>query len=284
MRDVKNHVCPCTKRTSERASAGTPANTLQAKGAWQQVTRIEDLCSTHVSRKWPCHLDACAGSVLARHTTTSPMCREDVETERGQYLASAAQAAPSWALSWNTEKAAEPPKLRGDTARARSRCGMWLKTRRPRPPDIFTTAAVPGRGAALDVCVASSNAAAARGDSAQASFDRKLSHNRDEISELRNQDIHCPSRLDSGRATTPIRHSDTAVCNRHCIQPERQAEVGEIFKLFPSPHHHFQNARSLLRGTMSAPPFKAQSWSGVQGAQSLHSDLARLLGPFPIPN
>ena len=26
--------------------------------------------------------------------------------------------------------------------------------RRPRPPDIFTTAAVPGRGAALDVCVA----------------------------------------------------------------------------------------------------------------------------------
>ena len=47
---------------------------------------------------------------------------------------------------------------------------------------MFTTAGVPGRSAALDVCVASPNAAAARGDAAQASFDRKLSHHRDEIS------------------------------------------------------------------------------------------------------
>ena len=53
------------------------------------------------------------------------------------------------------------------------------------PADVFTTAAVPGRGAALDSCVASPNAAAARGDAAQASFDRKLSHYRDEISDLR---------------------------------------------------------------------------------------------------
>ena len=51
-----------------------------------------------------------------------------------------------------------------------------------RPADILTTAAVPGRGVALDACVASPNAAAARGDAAQASFDRKLSHYRDEIS------------------------------------------------------------------------------------------------------
>ena len=40
------------------------------------------------------------------------------------------------------------------------------------PAEIFTTAAVPGRSAALDVCVASSIAAAARGDAAQAAFDR----------------------------------------------------------------------------------------------------------------
>ena len=79
----------------------------------------------------------------------------------------------------------------------RSRCGLQLETCRPRhhygtqgltasqprPADIFT--------AALGVCVASSNAAAARGHAAQAAFDRKLSHYRDEISELRNQGIHC---------------------------------------------------------------------------------------------
>ena len=40
------------------------------------------------------------------------------------------------------------------------------------------------------MCVASSDAEAARGDAAQAAFDRKLSHYRDEIFELRDQGIH----------------------------------------------------------------------------------------------
>ena len=43
--------------------------------------------------------------------------------------------------------------------------------------DIFTTAAVPGRSVALDVCVASTNAAA-RGDAAQVAFDREIPDNR----------------------------------------------------------------------------------------------------------
>ena len=44
---------------------------------------------------------------------------------------------------------------------------------------IFSqTAAIPGRSAALDVCVSASNAAAARGDAAQAAFDLKSSHDR----------------------------------------------------------------------------------------------------------
>ena len=65
-----------------------------------------------------------------------------------------------------------------------------LTATQSRPADIFTTAAVPGRSAALDVCVASSIAAAARGDAVQASFDRKLSNHRNEIPDLRNQGIH----------------------------------------------------------------------------------------------
>ena len=40
---------------------------LLSKGAWQQVTGIEDLCHAQVSRRWLFHLDACAGSVLAPH-------------------------------------------------------------------------------------------------------------------------------------------------------------------------------------------------------------------------
>ena len=47
-----------------------------------------------------------------------------------------------------------------------------------RPADLFTAAAVPGGGAAFDVCVASSNAAAARGDFPQAAFERQTTHYR----------------------------------------------------------------------------------------------------------
>ena len=54
---------------------------------------------------------------------------------------------------------------------------------------FFTTAAVPGRSAALDVCAASPNAAAARGDAAQAAFDRKISQYKQQIPDLRGQGI-----------------------------------------------------------------------------------------------
>ena len=53
-----------------------------------------------------------------------------------------------------------------------------------RPADIFTTAAVPGRGAALVVCVASPNAAAAAGDAAETAFQRKFRRCRVENREL----------------------------------------------------------------------------------------------------
>ena len=42
-------------------------DTLLSQGAWQQVTRIEDLCHAQVSHKWLYHVDACAGSVLTPH-------------------------------------------------------------------------------------------------------------------------------------------------------------------------------------------------------------------------
>ena len=45
-----------------------------------------------------------------------------------------------------------------------------LTSTQARPADIFTTAVVPGRSTALDVCVASSNSAAAGGDAAEAAF------------------------------------------------------------------------------------------------------------------
>ena len=54
-------------RLSDRTRLRRLQNTLYSEGAWQQVTRIEDLRHTHVSRKWLYHVDACAGSVLTPH-------------------------------------------------------------------------------------------------------------------------------------------------------------------------------------------------------------------------
>ena len=59
----------------------------------------------------------------------------------------------------------------------------------PGPADILTIAAVPGRSAALDVCVASPNASIACGDAAAAAFARKLDRYQNEIVELRQAGI-----------------------------------------------------------------------------------------------
>ena len=110
-----------------------------------------------------------------------------------------------WCAVENSQTQASPRNPRGLTAS------------QSRPADIFTTAAVPGRSAALDVCVASSNAAAARGDRR-----RHLIANchttGTKFREARNQGIHYrPPVLDSRMATTPSLHSNTAARSRHCI-------------------------------------------------------------------
>ena len=54
------------RRGSKRTFRGSLIHS-SPKGAWQQVTWIEDLCHAQVSHKWLHHLDACAGSVLKPH-------------------------------------------------------------------------------------------------------------------------------------------------------------------------------------------------------------------------
>ena len=177
--------------------------TLLSKGAWQQVRRVEDLCHTHVSHKWLYHLDACAGSVLTPHDCITNVqkgfenraltgfgeCRLcgsflDPQLEHGETCSTAEATLGHYACVHAVVcglKLADP---------GISTEPSGLTAPQSRTADIFTAAAVPGRSAALDVCVASPRAAAARGDTAQASFDRKLSHNRNEIPHFRNQGIH----------------------------------------------------------------------------------------------
>ena len=166
------------------------------------MTRIEDLCHAQVSHKW-LYLDACAGSVLSPHD-----CITNVQKRLGNRVwavVSVDAAVPSWAHSFSTRRNLQHCRSQaGCTSRVFT---PWFAARNlrilalPRNPKgsllrnpgrlIFFTAAVPGRSAALDVCVASSIAAAARGDAAKAAFDRKLSHYRNATGELRRQGIYC---------------------------------------------------------------------------------------------
>ena len=137
-----------------------------------------------------------------RRTTVSPA---EKTWQQGVYRLWSEQAVPSWTHNSNTEKPAAPPKpLVGHHACVRAVLGglkladpgittepRGLTGTQSRPADLFATSAAPGLSAALDVCVASPNAAAARGDAAQAAFDRQLSNYRHEIPDLRNQGIHC---------------------------------------------------------------------------------------------
>ena len=127
-----------------------------------------------------------APEVFSRPTISSPS-RNGLATEHGRALVSADCVVPSWTRNLSTGKPAAPPKPLGDTT-----IKNHATQASPRNPEgsqqrnpswlIFL--------AALDLSVASPNAAAARGDAAQAAFYRKLSNYRQEIPDLRNQGIH----------------------------------------------------------------------------------------------
>ena len=160
-------------------------------------------------------IDACAGSVLTPHDHITNVqkrlgnrtwrgfgqCRLcgsflDPQLEHGETCSTTEAPRMRSRRLWVDWKLADP----GISMEPRG-----LTATQSRPADLFTTAAVPGRSAALDVSVASPNAAAARGDAAQAAFDRKLSDYRQEIPDLRNQGIHCrPFVWTGGRRPHPV--------------------------------------------------------------------------------
>ena len=111
--------------------------------------------------------------------------------------------------------------------------------------DLFTAAAVPGRSAALDVCVAPSNAAASRGDAAQAAFDRKTSHYRSPRPACPRHRLSSPG-LDSRRSTTPSSFPNPTVRSGHRSKPQRTANVSK------SPPAQMQT-----RNSESPPPTKS---------------------------
>ena len=171
--------------------------TLRQQCDWGQLETLKDLRHEHVSNKWIWHLDSRRGTVLAPSdyvfnvqrrlgarinereiacglcgTPLDPMlehsdCCDTAGATRGHYAI--------------VRELLRGLKLADPTATTEPR---ELTTTQSRPADILTTAAVPGRSAALDVRVASPNASIAAGDVAEAAFRRKLRRYRREIPEL----------------------------------------------------------------------------------------------------
>ena len=182
---------------SDRTKARRLADKLKQQGAWQQLQRFTEIRHKEVSHRWLSNLDPKSGSVLASADfTINVQKRIGCRSYAGSALCRVC-GVPLDAYLEHSETCSTSEATRGHYACVRSLVNGFrladpavtteprgLTSRTSRPADIFTTAAVPRRGAALDVCVASPNAAAAMGDAAAAAFRRKLRRYRREIREL----------------------------------------------------------------------------------------------------
>ena len=170
---------------------------LQRQCNWAQIEALQDLRHAEVSHKWLWHLDSRRGTVLApcdyvinvqrrlgaRIHDCNALCQLcgsplDPHLEHSDCCDRAGATRGHYAV---VRELVRGLKLADPAVTTEPR---GLTTTQSRPADILTTAAVPGRSAALDVCVASPNASAAAGDAAEAAFRRKLRRYRNEIREL----------------------------------------------------------------------------------------------------
>jgi len=170
---------------------------LFSKCNWPQLDRLRELRHPEVSHAWLWHLNAYEGAVLteadyivniqkrlgARVQEAEVRCRLcgvclDPFMEHCEVCALGEATKGHYAV---VRAVVDGIKL-ADAAVTTEPAG--LSSTQARPADIFTNAAVPGRSAALDVCIASPNAAGAAGDAAEAAFKRKLEHYQNIIPEL----------------------------------------------------------------------------------------------------
>ena len=171
--------------------------TLREQSNWGQLQRMKELRHREVSHKWLWHLDSTSGAVMTQRdyvvcvqkrlgarvyegNATCRLCGAplDPQLEHSECCSTAEATRGHYAV---VRSVVEGLRLADPTVTTEPR---GLTSTQARPADILTLAAVPGRSAALDVCVASPNAAGAQGDAAEAAFRRKLRRYRNEIPEL----------------------------------------------------------------------------------------------------
>ena len=154
-------------------------------------------CATRSSPTNGTTLDACAGSVLTPHDYT-PMFRKDSATESGWEVASADPSVPSWNNSWNTQKTCSNAAATREHHSFVHAVVYGMKLADPgitllRNPGrlIFSPPLLSPDAVRPWACVWPSPLQRQLAEMLpQAAFDPKLSNNRNEIVELRQQGIH----------------------------------------------------------------------------------------------
>lgn len=172
-------------------------DTLRSQCNWPQLQRLSELRHKEVSHRWLWHLDASKGTVLCEtdyilnvQKRLGAIILEDDLTCRicGGHLDPALEHCETCATAEATKghyacvrALVDGIKVADPSVSTEPR---HLTSTDARPADILTNAAVPGRRAALDVCVTSPNAAEARDDAAASAFQRKMRHYAHIIPEL----------------------------------------------------------------------------------------------------
>ena len=184
-------------RLHDRTRLRSLEATLRRQCNWGQLEELSDLRHPHVSHKWIRHLDSRRGTVLSQtdyifnvqrrlgarlqeRELDCRLCGAPLDTSllHGDCCDTAGATRGHYAV---VRELMRGLKLADPTATTEPR---GLTTTTSRPADILTYAAVPGRSAALDVCVASPHASNAAGDAAESAFRRKLSRYKREIAQL----------------------------------------------------------------------------------------------------
>jgi hypothetical protein len=142
--------------------------TLRQQGNWAQLGRLKELRHPEVSRKWLWHLNPREGAVL-----TEADYVVNIQKRLGAWILPGAVPCrlcgePLDPQLEHSEVCALAEATKGHYACVRALVGGFrladsavtteprgLTDTQARPADIFTAAAVPGRSAALDACIAS---------------------------------------------------------------------------------------------------------------------------------
>ena len=165
-RTTSSHLHPELAALSDRSRLRQLEADLESQGNWPQLDGLRELRHRDISHKWISHLDTKNGAVLAAadfvlnvqkrlgarsHACglSCQLCGEQLDPQV-EHLETCSTAEATRGHYACVQTLVNGLRLADPTVTTEPRCLTSLTSR---PADVLTVAAVPGRSAALDVCV-----------------------------------------------------------------------------------------------------------------------------------